>query len=112
MKLITAVVKPFTLSEIRDGLEELGHHGMTVSDVRGYGQQRGHTGPSTGAEYAVEFVPKAKVEIVVADKDVEAATDVICKAAWTGKPGDGKLWITTIDHVIRVRTGEEDDAAI
>lgn len=112
MKLITAVVKPFTLSEIRDSLENLGHHGMTVSEVQGYGQQRGHTKPATGAEYAVEFVPKVKVELVVTEAEVEPVTEAICRAAWTGKPGDGKLWITNIEHVVRVRTGEEDDAAI
>lgn len=112
MKLVTAVVKPFTLADIREALETVGVHGMTVTETQGYGQQRGHTEVYRGAEYATEFVPKVKLEILTRDNMLDDVLDAVTKAAYTGKAGDGKVWVTTVDHVIRVRTGERNDDAI
>ncbi|MEB3049650.1 P-II family nitrogen regulator [Mycolicibacter sp. MYC123] len=106
MKLITAIVKPFTLEEIRTGLEQAGLQGMTVSEVRGYGRQKGHTEVYRGAEYSVDFVPKLRVEVLVDDAAVERILDIIARAARTGKIGDGKVWVTPVETVMRVRTGE------
>jgi nitrogen regulatory protein P-II 1 len=106
MRLITAIVKPFTLEDVKSALEQLGLLGMTVSEVRGYGRQKGHTEVYRGAEYQVDFVAKLKVE-VLADEDVaDRAVEAIVKAARTGKIGDGKVWVTPVDSVVRVRTGE------
>ncbi|MHA2789288.1 P-II family nitrogen regulator [Corynebacterium sp. S7] len=112
MKLITAVVKPFTLSEVRDALSAAGIKGMTVTETQGFGQQAGHTEVYRGAEYTTEFVPKVKIEVVVNDDMLQEAVNAITSAAHTGKTGDGKIWITNVEHVIRVRTGEQDDEAI
>ena len=106
MKLITAIVKPFTLEDIRTGLEQAGLQGMTVSEVRGYGRQKGHTEVYRGAEYSVDFVPKLRVEVLVDDAAVERILDIIARAARTGKIGDGKVWVTPVETVMRVRTGE------
>lgn len=112
MKLITAIVKPFTLEDIKTGLEEMGHLGLTVSEVQGYGRQKGHTEVYRGAEYAVDFVPKVRVEVLVDDLAVDGAIEAIVRAARTGKIGDGKVWVTPVDTVVRVRTGERGSDAI
>lgn len=112
MKLVTAIVKPFTLTDIRAALDQTDVHGMTVTEVQGYGQQRGHTEVYRGAEYATDFVPKVKVEVLVADDQVTDALDAIMQAAYTGKVGDGKVWVSPVDRVVRVRTGEVDDDAL
>ncbi|AKK11389.1 P-II family nitrogen regulator [Corynebacterium uterequi] len=112
MKLITAVIKPFTLNDVREELDQLGIHGMTVTETQGFGQQRGHSEVYRGAEYATDFVPKVKVEVVVSDAAVDDVCEAIVRAAYTGKIGDGKLWVTNVERVIRVRTGDRDDAAL
>lgn len=112
MKLITAIVKPFTLSDVREALEQLNVVGMTVTEVQGYGQQKGHTEAYRGAEYAVEFVPKLKLELVVADDMADDVIEAIVSSARTGKIGDGKLWVVDVDQVVRVRTGESGEIAI
>ncbi|MFC0315136.1 P-II family nitrogen regulator [Gordonia phosphorivorans] len=112
MKLITAIIKPFTLEEVKSGLEQLDIVGMTVSEVQGYGRQKGHTEVYRGAEYAVDFVPKVRVEVVVDDEDVDQVVDVIVESARTGKIGDGKVWITPVESVVRVRTGERGSDAL
>ncbi|AXB44264.1 P-II family nitrogen regulator [Amycolatopsis albispora] len=112
MKLITAIVKPFTLDDIRSALEQLGVLGMTVSEVQGYGRQKGHTEVYRGAEYAVDFVAKIRVEVVTDDANVEKVIEAIVDAAHTGKIGDGKVWVTAVDTVIRVRTGERGTDAL
>lgn len=112
MKLITAIVKPFTLDDIKSGLEQVGILGMTVSEVQGYGRQKGHTEVYRGAEYAVEFVPKVRVEILVEDFDTDKALDSIVRSARTGKIGDGKVWVSPVETVVRVRTGERGADAI
>lgn len=112
MKLITAVIQPFTMTAIREELAQLGVHGMTVTDVQGFGQQRGHSEVYRGAEYSTDFVPKVKVEVVTLDERAEAVCEAIVRAAHTGTIGDGKLWVTDVTRVIRVRTGENDDAAL
>ncbi len=112
MKLISAVIKPFTLSEVRDAVERAGATGLTFCEVQGYGRQRGHTEVYRGAEYSVDFVPKVKVEVLVEDEAVEAMVAAIVSAARTGKIGDGKVWVSSVDSVVRVRTGERDAAAI
>lgn len=106
MKLITAIIKPFTLDDVKTAIEELGVLGMTVSEVQGYGRQKGHTEVYRGAEYAVDFVPKLKIEVVVDDPMAERLVDAIVKSARTGKIGDGKVWVSPVDTVVRVRTGE------
>jgi nitrogen regulatory protein P-II 1 len=106
MKLVTAIVKPFTLEDIKAALERIGVLGMTVSEVQGFGRQKGHTEIYRGAEYSVDFVPKIRVEVVVDDAQVDKTIDVIVEAARTGKIGDGKVWVTPVETVIRVRTGE------
>jgi nitrogen regulatory protein PII len=112
MKLITAVIKPFKLDEVRAALSDLGVSGMTVTEVKGFGRQRGHTELYRGAEYVVDFVPKTRVEIAVRNDLVDQVVDAIVKASKTGKVGDGKIFVTEIDRVVRIRTGEMDDAAL
>lgn len=112
MKLITAVIKPFKLDEVRAALSDLGVSGMTVTEVKGFGRQRGHTELYRGAEYVVDFVPKTRVEIAVRSDLVDQVVDAIVKASKTGKVGDGKIFVTEIDRVVRIRTGEMDDAAL
>ncbi len=112
MKQITAIIKPFKLDEVREGLAELGVTGLTVTEVKGFGRQKGHTELYRGAEYVVDFLPKIKVEVVVADDRVDTVIDAIVKAAHTGKIGDGKIFVTAIEQVIRIRTGETNESAI
>lgn len=112
MKKIEAIIKPFKLDEVREALSELGVTGMTVTEVKGFGRQKGHTELYRGAEYVVDFLPKIKLEVVVTNAMLDAVLDVIVKTARTGKIGDGKIFVSQIDRVIRIRTGEADDAAI
>ncbi len=112
MHLVEAIIKPFKLDEVRDALSELGIQGMTVSEVKGFGRQKGHTEVYRGAEYVVELMPKLKVEIAVADDQVEPAVDAIARAAGTGRIGDGKIFVQGLGEVIRIRTGERGKAAL
>ncbi|MCC7463582.1 MAG: P-II family nitrogen regulator [Gammaproteobacteria bacterium] len=112
MKLVTAIIKPFKLDEVRSALSELGVSGMTVTEVKGFGRQRGHTELYRGAEYVVDFVPKTRIEIAVRTDLLEQVIDAIVKAARTGKVGDGKIFVTDIERVIRIRTGETDNSAL
>ncbi|MDO6427814.1 MULTISPECIES: nitrogen regulatory protein P-II [Thalassotalea] len=112
MKKIEAIIKPFKLDDVREALGEIGVTGMTVSEVKGFGRQKGHTELYRGAEYMVDFLPKAKIEIVVASENVERCVEAIIETAQTGKIGDGKIFITDVERVIRIRTGEEDAEAI
>ena len=112
MKKIEAIFKPFKLDEVREALSEIGVSGLTVTEVKGFGRQKGHTELYRGAEYVVDFLPKVKVEVVVPDKLLDGAIDAIVKAARTGKIGDGKIFVTTVEQVIRIRTGETDEAAV
>jgi nitrogen regulatory protein P-II 1 len=112
MKKIEAIVKPFKLDEVREALSEIGVTGLTVTEVKGFGRQKGHTELYRGAEYVVDFLPKVKVEVVVGDALVEKALDAIVKAAHTGKIGDGKIFVTDVTHVLRIRTGETGEDAV
>ena len=112
MKMIEAVVKPFKLDEVREALAEVGVTGLTVTEVKGFGRQKGHTELYRGAEYVVDFLPKVKIEVAVTDKMVEQAIEAIVKSARTGKIGDGKIFVTAVEQVVRIRTGEIDEAAI
>ena len=112
MKLISAIIKPFKLDDVRAALSELGVSGMTVTEVKGFGRQRGHTELYRGAEYVVDFVPKTRIEVAVSDDRVDQVVDAMLKAAKTGKVGDGKIFITGIERVVRIRTGETDDSAL
>ncbi len=112
MKKIEAIIKPFKLEEVKAGLHELGIQGMTVGEVKGFGRQKGHTEIYRGAEYTVDFLPKLKIEIVVADAQLASAIDAIIKGARTGKIGDGKIFVTTVEEVIRIRTDERGEAAV
>jgi len=112
MKKIEAIIKPFKLDEVREALSELGASGLTVTEVKGFGRQKGHTELYRGAEYVVDFLPKIKIEVVVADAMVETAVEAIVKAAHTGKIGDGKIFVTSVEQVVRIRTGETDEGAI
>lgn len=112
MRLITAIVKPFKVDDVKTALESFGLQGMTVSEVQGYGRQRGHTEVYRGAEYRVDFVPKVRIEVLVDDADVADVVDVVVKSAQTGKIGDGKVWVTPVDEVVRVRTGERGPEAL
>jgi len=112
MKKIEAVIKPFKLDEVREALSEVGVSGLTVTEVKGFGRQKGHTELYRGAEYVVDFLPKIKLEVVVADQTVEQAIEAIIKAARTGKIGDGKIFVTAIEQVVRIRTGETGEAAV
>lgn len=112
MKLITAIIKPFRLDDVRNALSEVGVSGMTVTEVKGFGRQRGHTELYRGAEYVVDFLPKSKIEIAVSDDLVEQAIEAIVSAARTGKVGDGKIFVTDIEQTIRIRTGDSGDSAL
>jgi nitrogen regulatory protein P-II 1 len=112
MKKIEAIFKPFKLDEVREALSEIGVSGLTVTEVKGFGRQKGHTELYRGAEYVVDFLPKVKVDVVVPDHLLESAIDAVIKAARTGKIGDGKIFVSGVDQVIRIRTGETDEAAI
>jgi nitrogen regulatory protein P-II 1 len=112
MKRIEAVIKPFKLDEVREALSEIGVNGLTVTEVKGFGRQKGHTELYRGAEYVVDFLPKIKLELVVADKMVDAAVEAIIKSAHTGKIGDGKIFVSSVEQVIRIRTGETGEAAV
>jgi len=112
MKKIEAVIKPFKLDEVREALSEVGIAGLTVSEVKGFGRQKGHTELYRGAEYVVDFLPKIKVEVVIGDDLVEQAVEAIINAARTGKIGDGKIFVSPVEQVVRIRTGETDEAAI
>lgn len=112
MKLVTAIVKPFKLDDVKTALKAVGVEGMTVTEVQGFGRQGGHTETYRGAEYQVDLIPKVKVEAVVADEDAEGVADAIVEAARTDKIGDGKVWITPVDRIIRIRTGERDRDAV
>ena len=112
MKFITAIVKPFKLDDVREALSDIGVSGVTVTEVKGFGRQKGHTELYRGAEYVVDFLPKAKVEVAVADQLVSQAIEVITKAANSGKIGDGKIFVTNLEQVVRIRTGETGDDAL
>ncbi len=112
MKRITAIIKPFKLDDVREALNDKGISGMTVTDVKGFGRQKGHTELYRGAEYVVDFLPKTKLEVVVSDEDVDNCIEAITKGAHTGKIGDGKIFVSDVERVIRIRTGEENDEAI
>ena len=112
MKQITAVIKPFKLEEVREALAEVGVTGLTVTEVKGFGRQKGHTELYRGAEYVVDFLPKVKIELVVSEPQVEPAIEAIIKAARTGKIGDGKIFVTGVEQVVRIRTGETNEQAI
>jgi nitrogen regulatory protein P-II 2 len=112
MKLVTAIIKPFKLEDVRDALNALGVHGMTVTEVKGYGRQKGHTEIYRGAEYAVNFLPKMRIEIAVASDRADKVVDAISTAAKTGQIGDGKIFVTAIDRAVRIRTGETDTDAL
>lgn len=112
MKLITAIIKPFKLDEVREELNEVGINGLTVTEAKGFGRQKGHTELYRGAEYAVDFLPKVKIEMVVNDDLVETAVETIVRAARTGKIGDGKIFVTNVEQVIRIRTGEMNEQAL
>ena len=112
MKKIEAVIKPFKLDEVRESLSNIGVNGLTVTEVKGFGRQKGHTELYRGAEYVVDFLPKIKLELVVADNMVDAAMDAIIKAAHTGKIGDGKIFVSSVELVVRIRTGETGESAV
>jgi nitrogen regulatory protein P-II 2 len=112
MKLVIAVIKPFKLEEVRDALTRIGIHGMTVTEVKGYGRQKGHTEIYRGAEYAVNFLPKMRIEVAVASEQIDQVVDAIAAAAKTGQIGDGKIFVTPIEQAVRIRTGETDAAAL
>ncbi|MDR2852690.1 MAG: P-II family nitrogen regulator [Burkholderiaceae bacterium] len=112
MKQITAIIKPFKLDDVREALAEVGVTGLTVTEIKGFGRQKGHTELYRGAEYVVDFLPKVKIEVVVQDGEVDRCVDMIIGAARTGKIGDGKIFVSSIDRVIRIRTGEQDEHAI
>lgn len=112
MKLVTAIIKPHKVEEVKDALTEVGVQGITLSEVRGFGRQRGHTEVYRGAEYQVDFVPKAKLEILVGEAEVDGVVDALVKTARTGQVGDGKVFVTSVDRVVRIRTGDEDAEAI
>ncbi|TAM89160.1 MAG: P-II family nitrogen regulator [Candidimonas sp.] len=112
MKLITAIIKPFKLDEVREALAAIGIQGMTVTEVRGFGRQKGHTELYRGAEYSVDFLPKLRLEMAITDDLVEQAIESLCASAHTGKIGDGKIFITPVEHVVRIRTGETGEPAL
>ena len=112
MKLVTAIIKPFKLDEVREALAEVGVSGLTVTGVKGFGRQKGHTELYRGAEYVVDFLPKIRIEVVLADDLVESAIEAVLKAARTGKIGDGKIFVTPVEQAIRIRTGETGDIAL
>ena len=112
MKLITAIVQPFTVTDVRAAVDEAGVHGMTLSEAKGYGRQKGHTEVYRGAEYQVDFIPKARIDVVVEDDHVDAVVEAIIGAARTGKIGDGKVWVTAVESLARVRTGDKGAEAL
>ncbi|MBK8336813.1 MAG: P-II family nitrogen regulator [Sterolibacteriaceae bacterium] len=112
MKKIEAIIKPFKLDEVREALSEVGVTGLTVTEVKGFGRQKGHTELYRGAEYVVDFLPKVKIEVIVAESTVEQAIEAIVKSARTGKIGDGKIFVSSVEGIVRIRTGETDEAAI
>lgn len=112
MKKIEAIIKPFKLDDVREALTDIGINGMTVSEVKGFGRQKGHTEIYRGAEYAVDFLPKVRIEIVLPDELVDAAVEIIVQAARSGKIGDGKIFVLPVERVIRIRTGEENESAL
>ncbi len=112
MKKVEAIIKPFKLDEVKEALQEAGIQGLSVTEVKGFGRQKGHTELYRGAEYVVDFLPKVKVEVVVNSMDVDRCVDAIVAAARTGKIGDGKIFVTPVDRVVRIRTGEEDESAV
>ena len=112
MKLITAIIKPFKMDDVREALSEIGVAGVTATEVKGFGRQKGHTELYRGAEYVIDFLPKVKLEIAVADDVVDKAIETLIKAAHTGQIGDGKIFVTTLEHVVRVRTGETGEGAV
>ena len=112
MKIVMAIIKPFKLEEVRDALTAIGVHGLTVTEVKGYGRQKGHTEIYRGAEYAVSFLPKIKIEVAIASDQVDKTIDAITAAAKTGQIGDGKIFVINLDHAVRIRTGEADAAAL
>ena len=112
MKMVTAIIKPFKLDEVREALSQIGVQGITVTEVKGFGRQKGHTELYRGAEYVVDFLPKVKIEVAVKDEDVDRCVDAIVNAARTGKIGDGKIFVTDVERVIRIRTGDLDEAAV
>ena len=112
MKLVTAVIKPFKLDDVKDALKDAGIAGITVTEVRGFGRQGGHTETYRGAEYKIDFVPKVRIEVVVDDGDADRVVDTVIQAAATGKIGDGKVWVTDVGRIVRIRTGEEGTDAV
>ncbi len=112
MKKIEAIIKPFKLDEVREALSEVGVTGLTVTEVKGFGRQKGHTELYRGAEYVVDFLPKVKIEVIIAESAVEQAIEAIVKSARTGKIGDGKIFVSSVEGIVRIRTGETDEAAI
>lgn len=112
MKLVTAIIKPFKLDDVRESLSEIGVQGMTVTEVKGFGRQKGHTELYRGAEYVVDFLPKVKIEVAIDDSQLDAVVEAISKAANTGKVGDGKIFVGTLEEVVRIRTGESGPAAV
>jgi nitrogen regulatory protein PII len=112
MKLVTAVIKPFKVDDVKEALKAAGIQGLTVSDARGFGRQGGHTETYRGSEYQIDFIPKSKLELVVADPEVDRVVEVIRLSAMTGKIGDGKIWVTTVDDIVRIRTGEHGVDAV
>ena len=112
MKLVTAIIKPFKLDDVRESLQAVGVQGMTVTEVKGFGRQKGHTELYRGAEYVVDFLPKVKIEAVIEEDMLEQALEVICNSASTGKVGDGKIFVSSLDEVVRIRTGETGSSAI
>ena len=112
MKMVTAIIKPFKLDEVREALSDIGVQGITVTEVKGFGRQKGHTELYRGAEYVVDFLPKVKVEVVVKTEDVDRCVDAIVNVARTGKIGDGKIFVTAVERTVRIRTGDLDDAAV
>ena len=112
MKKIEAIIKPFKLDEVKEALHEVGVSGITVTEAKGFGRQKGHTELYRGAEYVVDFLPKVKIEVIVSDKEMQNVLDAIVKAARTGKIGDGKIFVTSVERVVRIRTGEEDESAV
>ena len=112
MKLVTAIIKPFKLDDVRESLQAVGVQGMTVTEVKGFGRQKGHTELYRGAEYVVDFLPKVKIEAIIEDDMLEQALEVICNSASTGKVGDGKIFVSSLDEVVRIRTGETGSSAI
>ena len=112
MKIVMAIIKPFKLDEVRDALTAVGVHGLTVTEVRGFGRQKGHTEIYRGTEYSVSFLPKLKIEVAISDSAVDKVIDAISSAAKTGQIGDGKIFVYSIEHAVRIRTGETDDSAL